>query len=105
MTFCAVLQGIVDVELLCYADRGQYIVCSVTVRLHYQFTVQQIHQYLASKLAFGCFFLFVVLDALLSGNWLSFVFLLPFPVGFFYTSVSSFANSWADAAARRGQAE
>lgn len=43
---------------------------------------------------FGCFFLFVVLDALLSGNWLSFIFLLPFPVGFFYTSVSSFANAW-----------
>ncbi len=57
------------------------------------------------EFVFGCFFLFVVLDALLSGNWLSFVFLLPFPVGFFYTSVSSFANSWADAAARRGQAE
>lgn len=42
---------------------------------------------------FGVFFLFVVLDALLSGNWLSFVFLLPFPVGFFYTSVASFVNS------------
>ncbi|MDA0766124.1 MAG: glycosyltransferase family 2 protein [Verrucomicrobia bacterium] len=42
---------------------------------------------------FGCFFLFVVLDALLSGNWLSFIFLLPFPVGFFYTSVASFVNS------------
>ncbi len=44
---------------------------------------------------FGCFFLFVVLDALLSGNWLSFIFLLPFPIGFFYTSVTSFANSWS----------
>jgi cellulose synthase/poly-beta-1,6-N-acetylglucosamine synthase-like glycosyltransferase len=48
----------------------------------------------AIEFLFGCFFLFVVLDALLSGNWLSFVFLLPFPVGFFYTSVSSFVNAW-----------
>lgn len=46
---------------------------------------------------FGCFFLFVVLDALLSGNWLSFIFLLPFPIGFFYTSLSSFAISLAAA--------
>ena len=50
---------------------------------------------------FGVFFLFVVLDALLSGNWLSFVFLLPFPVGFFYTSVASFVNSLPSSAERR----
>jgi cellulose synthase/poly-beta-1,6-N-acetylglucosamine synthase-like glycosyltransferase len=50
---------------------------------------------------FGVFFLFVVLDALLSGNWLSFVFLLPFPVGFFYTSVASFVNSLPSSAERQ----
>lgn len=50
---------------------------------------------------FGCFFLFVVLDALLSFNWLSFIFLLPFPIGFFYTSVSSFAISWSAEAGDR----
>lgn len=53
---------------------------------------------------FGVFFLFVVLDAMLSGNLLSFIFLLPFPIGFFYTSVSSFAISWA-AASRDRQLE
>jgi hypothetical protein len=50
---------------------------------------------------FGCFFLFVVLDSLLSGNLLSFIFLLPFPIGFFYTSVSSFAISWSAAGDRQ----
>jgi cellulose synthase/poly-beta-1,6-N-acetylglucosamine synthase-like glycosyltransferase len=55
---------------------------------------------------FGCFFLFVVLDALLSGNWLSFIFLLPFPVGFFYTSVASFVNAWpGEVESRRDGAE
>ncbi len=55
----------------------------------------------AVEFLFGCFFLFVILDALLGGNWLSFIFLLPFPIGFFYTSVSSFANSWSAAAGDR----
>ncbi len=38
---------------------------------------------------FGCFFLFVVLDAAISGNWPSAILLMPFPVGFFYTSLNS----------------
>ncbi|MDP7496480.1 MAG: glycosyltransferase family 2 protein, partial [Roseibacillus sp.] len=50
---------------------------------------------------FGVFFLFVLLDALLSGNLVSFIFLLPFPIGFFYTSVSSFAISWNAASGDR----
>ncbi len=50
---------------------------------------------------FGLFFLFVLLDALLSGNLVSFTFLLPFPIGFFYTSLSSFAISWNAAAGDR----
>ena len=50
---------------------------------------------------FGLFFLFVLLDALLSGNLVSFIFLLPFPIGFFYTSLSSFAISWNAAAGDR----
>lgn len=55
----------------------------------------------AVEFLFGTFFLFIVLDSLLSGNWLSFIFLLPFPIGFFYTSVSSFANSWPVASGDR----
>ncbi len=50
---------------------------------------------------FGVFFLFVLLDALMSGNLVSFIFLLPFPLGFFYTSLSSFAISWNAAAGDR----
>jgi len=53
---------------------------------------------------FGVFFLFVLIDALLSGNIVSFIFLLPFPLGFFYTSLSSFAISWGTATGNR-QAE
>jgi cellulose synthase/poly-beta-1,6-N-acetylglucosamine synthase-like glycosyltransferase len=41
------------------------------------------------ELLFGFFFLFVVTDAALSGNWPSAILLLPFPVGFFYTSLNS----------------
>ena len=50
---------------------------------------------------FGVFFLFVLLDALLSGNTVSFIFLLPFPIGFFYTSISSFVISWNAAVGNR----
>ncbi|MBL47369.1 MAG: glycosyl transferase family 2 [Roseibacillus sp.] len=50
---------------------------------------------------FGVFFLFVLLDALFSGNLVSFIFLLPFPIGFFYTSLSSFAISWNAASGDR----
>lgn len=39
---------------------------------------------------FGCFFLFIVIDAILSGSWVAGILLIPFPLGFFYTSFSSF---------------
>ena len=41
------------------------------------------------EFAFGCFFTILIADAALSGNWASAVLLLPFPIGFFYCSVSS----------------
>ena len=41
------------------------------------------------ELLFGFFFLFVVVEAALKANWSSAILLLPFPVGFFYTSLSS----------------
>ncbi len=41
---------------------------------------------------FGCFFLFVVVEAAMQGRWSSAILLLPFPVGFFYTSFSSLAR-------------
>lgn len=44
------------------------------------------------ELLFGAFFLFVVLDAASEGNWPSAILLLPFPVGFFYTSLSSLSR-------------
>jgi len=44
------------------------------------------------EFVFGCFFLFVVIDAAFSGNWLSTVLLIPFPLGFFYASLSSLVN-------------
>ena len=44
------------------------------------------------ELLFGFFFLFVVVEAALEARWSSAILLLPFPVGFFYTSVSSLAR-------------
>jgi cellulose synthase/poly-beta-1,6-N-acetylglucosamine synthase-like glycosyltransferase len=44
------------------------------------------------ELLFGFFFLFVVVEAAMRGNWSSAILLLPFPVGFFYTSMSSIAR-------------
>ena len=41
------------------------------------------------ELLFGFFFLFVVVEAAMKANWSSAILLLPFPVGFFYTSLSS----------------
>jgi hypothetical protein len=41
------------------------------------------------ELLFGFFFLFVVVEAAMKGNWSSAILLLPFPVGFFYTSLAS----------------
>ena len=44
------------------------------------------------ELLFGFFFLFVVVDAAMRANWSSAILLLPFPLGFFYTSLSSLAR-------------
>ena len=41
------------------------------------------------ELLFGFFFLFIVIDAAMNGRYSSSILLLPFPVGFFYTSLSS----------------
>lgn len=41
------------------------------------------------ELLFGFFFLFVVVEAAIETRWSSAILLLPFPVGFFYTSLSS----------------
>lgn len=45
----------------------------------------------ALELLFGFFFAYVVVDAALRGNWASTILLMPFPLGFFYTSLSSLA--------------
>ncbi len=44
------------------------------------------------ELIFGFFFLFVVIDAAMRGSWSSAILLLPFPIGFFYTSTGSLAR-------------
>lgn len=44
------------------------------------------------ELLFAFFFLFVVVEAASNRNWSSAILLLPFPVGFFYTSISSLAR-------------
>jgi len=44
------------------------------------------------ELLFGFFFLFVVVEAASEGRISSAILLLPFPVGFFYTSLSSLAR-------------
>jgi len=44
------------------------------------------------ELLFGLFFLFVVVEAAVQGRWSSAILLLPFPVGFFYTSLASLAR-------------
>jgi cellulose synthase/poly-beta-1,6-N-acetylglucosamine synthase-like glycosyltransferase len=44
------------------------------------------------ELLFGFFFLFVVSEAAMQHRWASAILLLPFPVGFFYTSLSSLAR-------------
>ncbi|MGJ8694788.1 MAG: cellulose synthase family protein [Verrucomicrobiaceae bacterium] len=41
------------------------------------------------ELLFGFFFSYIVLEAAWTGNWPSAILLLPFPVGFFYTSINS----------------
>lgn len=49
----------------------------------------------AIELLFGFFFLFIVVEAAMRANWTSTILLLPFPVGFFYTSLSSIARMLA----------
>jgi cellulose synthase/poly-beta-1,6-N-acetylglucosamine synthase-like glycosyltransferase len=44
------------------------------------------------ELLFGLFFLFIVIEAALKGNFMSTILLLPFPVGFLYTSISSISR-------------
>ncbi len=44
------------------------------------------------ELLFGLFFLFIVIEAAMNGRWSSAILLLPFPIGFFYTSLSSLAR-------------
>ncbi len=44
------------------------------------------------ELAFGLFFSIVVVDNAINGNWIATVLLLPFPIGFFYTSLSSISQ-------------
>ncbi|TAE76491.1 MAG: glycosyltransferase [Verrucomicrobia bacterium] len=44
------------------------------------------------ELLFGFFFLFVVVEAAMQERWSSAILLLPFPVGFFYTSLGSLAR-------------
>jgi cellulose synthase/poly-beta-1,6-N-acetylglucosamine synthase-like glycosyltransferase len=44
------------------------------------------------ELLFGFFFLFVVVDAAMRGNAASAILLLPFPIGFFYTSLASLSR-------------
>jgi len=41
------------------------------------------------ELAFGFFFTVVVIDNAMNSHWIAAVLLLPFPIGFFYTSLSS----------------
>jgi cellulose synthase/poly-beta-1,6-N-acetylglucosamine synthase-like glycosyltransferase len=51
------------------------------------------------ELLFGFFFLFVVVDAAMSGSWATAILLLPFPVGFFYTSLCSLSRMLPSTAA------
>jgi len=44
------------------------------------------------ELAFGFFFTIVVVDNALNSHWVAAVLLMPFPVGFFYTSLSSLSQ-------------
>ena len=44
------------------------------------------------ELLFGFFFLFIVIEATMKGNVSSAILLLPFPIGFFYTSLASLSR-------------
>ena len=51
------------------------------------------------ELLFGFFFLFVVVDAAMRSIWSSAILLLPFPIGFFYTSLGSLTRMLPSSAA------
>ncbi len=55
------------------------------------------------ELLFGFFFLFIVIDAAMRGNVASCVLLLPFPIGFFYTSLSSISRMLPQSEARKSK--
>ena len=44
------------------------------------------------EFAFGIFFTVVVIDNAMNNNWIAAVLLMPFPFGFFYTSLSSLSQ-------------
>ncbi len=52
------------------------------------------------EFAFGCFFGYVEVMNIIDNNWLGFVLMSPF-LGFFYTSISSFARLWDGMVQRR----
>lgn len=54
----------------------------------------------AVEFLFGLFFLFVVADALRTNNLVSFILLLPFPIGFLYTALASFSGSLVESRAK-----
>ena len=43
---------------------------------------------------FGCFFSFVVIESMFSENWAAGILLIPFPLGFFYTSFGSMKSTF-----------
>jgi cellulose synthase/poly-beta-1,6-N-acetylglucosamine synthase-like glycosyltransferase len=61
------------------------------------------------ELAFGLFFTVVVAENAITGNWIAAILLLPFPVGFFYTSLSSLgqqlSNPFASKAPTKAKAK
>ena len=55
------------------------------------------------ELAFGLFFTVVVVDNALNANWVAAILLLPFPTGFFYTSLSSLSQQLPSLMASRAE--
>lgn len=53
------------------------------------------------ELAFGFFFTIVVVDNILNSHWIAAVLLMPFPIGFFYTSMSSLSQQLPSASRTR----
>jgi len=47
------------------------------------------------ELAFGLFFSVVIWNEMMNEQWVSAILLLPFPAGFFYTSLSSMCRNWS----------